>query len=134
MRSLLSQELQIVDCESLHSFSRVIFQVLKQKLQLCGYEKYQLISLFYVPKQYRKGKKIKSDPSYLLWDINEGGGSQLGEGVQGDDDHGCRGIGVDQVLEKLSAAGRQAGIMVHVLQHWNQLQLQVHRCVQAWVK
>lgn len=58
MRSLLSQELQIVDCESLHSFSRVIFQVLKQKLQLCGYEKYQLISLFYVPKQYRKGKKL----------------------------------------------------------------------------
>lgn len=35
---------------------------------------------------------------YLLWNIDEGGGSQLGEGVQGDDDHGGGGVRVDQVL------------------------------------
>lgn len=75
-----------------------------------------------------------SHGAYLLRDINKGEGRQLGEGVQGDDDHGGGGIRVDQVLEELSAAGCQAGIMVHVLQHGNQLQLQFHWCVQTWGK
>lgn len=66
---------------------------------------------------------------YLLWDIDEGGGSELGEGVQGDDDHGGGGVGADQVLQQLSAAGGQAGVVMHVLQHRDQLQLQVHRGV-----
>ncbi len=39
--------------------------------------------------------------------------------MQGDDDHGGGGIRVDQVLQELSAAGGQAGIMMHVLQHGN---------------
>lgn len=71
------------------------------------------------------------DSSYLLRDVDEGGGGQLGEGVQRDDDHGRGGVRVDQVLQELPAAGGQAGVMVHVLQHGDQLQLQVHRSVQT---
>lgn len=41
----------------------------------------------------------------LLGDVDERGGGQLGEGVQGDDDHRGGGIGVDEVLQELSAAG-----------------------------
>lgn len=32
VRSLFSQELQVINCKSLHSFSWVIFQVLKEEL------------------------------------------------------------------------------------------------------
>lgn len=59
--------------------------------------------------------------TYLFWDINEGGGSQLGEGVQGDNDHWGGGVRADQMLQEISAARGQAGIMVHVLQHGDQL-------------
>lgn len=52
--------------------------------------------------------------------------------MEGDDDHGGGGVGVDQLLQELSAAGGQAGVMVHVLQHGDQLQLQVHRSFQTW--
>ena len=71
-------------------------------------------------------------PSHLLGDIDEGGGGQLREGVQGDDHHGGGGVGVDPLLQQLSAAGRQAGVVMHVLQHGDQLQLQVHWCSQAY--
>ena len=69
---------------------------------------------------------LTSRPSNLLGDIDEGGGGQLGEGVQGDDHHGGGGVGVDQLLQQLSAARSQAGVVMHVLQHGDQLQLQVH--------
>lgn len=36
--------------------------------------------------------------AYLLWNINEGRGSQLGERVQGDNDHRSGGVRVHQVL------------------------------------
>lgn len=70
--------------------------------------------------------------SYLLRDVDQGGGGELGEGVQGDDDHGRGGVRVDQLLQELPAAGGQAGVVVHVLQHGDQLQLQVHRSFQTW--
>lgn len=70
--------------------------------------------------------------SYLFGNVNERGGGQLGEGVQGDNDHGGGGVGGDQLLQQLSAARGQAGIVVHVLQHRDQLQFQVHWGVQTW--
>lgn len=52
--------------------------------------------------------------------------------MEGNYDHGRGGVGVDQLLQELSAAGGQAGVVVHVLQHGDQLQLQIHRRFQAW--
>lgn len=52
--------------------------------------------------------------------------------MQGDNDHGRGGVGVDQLLQELPAAGGQAGVVMHVLQHGDQLQLQVHRSFQTW--
>lgn len=67
----------------------------------------------------------------LLGYVNQGGGSKLGEGVQGDNDHRCGGVRGDQVLQKFSTAGCQTGVMVHVLHHGDQLQFQVHGGLQT---
>lgn len=51
--------------------------------------------------------------------------------MQGDNDHLGGGVGCHQLLQQLPGAGGQAGIVVHVLQNRDQLQLQVHRCGQT---
>lgn len=69
--------------------------------------------------------------SYLLGNVNQRRSSKQSKGVQGDNDHLGGGVGGHQLLQQLPGAGGQAGIVVHVLQNRDQLQLQVHRCGQT---
>lgn len=69
--------------------------------------------------------------SYLLGNVNQRRSSKQSKGVQSDNDHLGGGVGCHQLLQQLPGAGGQAGIVVHVLQNGDQLQLQVHRCGQT---
>lgn len=68
----------------------------------------------------------KQNGNYLLGCVHQRGGCKQSESVQRHNDHFGGGVGCDQLLQELAGAGGQDGIMVHVLEDGDQLQLQVH--------
>lgn len=64
--------------------------------------------------------------TYLLGDVDESREGKLRKGVQCNDHHGCGGVGGHEFLQQLPAPGGQSSIVVHVLQHRDQFQLQFH--------
>lgn len=88
---------------------------------------YLFFSILILKRQvYWRKRKFKGNWNYLLRRINQRWSCKQSESVQRDYHHFGGRIGGDQLLQELTRAGRQDGIMVHVLQDGDQLQLQVY--------